>query len=146
MFKWEDLFQIWQLILAWALADIAGAYAPVIATSLYSKALGQRKQVSVIWMIVLLPFSLFRECTIEFLRNIAQGLWMGILASVNSLARGIGPVTTGLIYTKYGSYATYGTCIASLAGMWPLLAPHASTSHASWDFYLCFSDLLRFGG
>ena len=56
MFYWEDLLQIWQLILAWALADIAGAYAPVIATSLYSKALGQRKQVSVIWMIVLLPF------------------------------------------------------------------------------------------
>ena len=44
-----------------------------------------------------------------------QGTWMGFLTSINALARVIGPLVMGRIYTFYGMYATYGLSFGLLA-------------------------------
>ncbi|OXA52425.1 Major facilitator superfamily domain-containing protein 8 [Folsomia candida] len=40
-----------------------------------------------------------------------QGVWMGALTSISSLARVVGPIFVTYIYTEYGTIATSGTAV-----------------------------------
>lgn len=43
-----------------------------------------------------------------------QGVWMGVLTSVGSLARITGPLFISFVYAFYGTYWTFGTCSLTL--------------------------------
>lgn len=43
-----------------------------------------------------------------------QGVWMGLLTGAGCASRVVGPVFVGLIYTRYGTYHTFGITGATL--------------------------------
>ena len=43
-----------------------------------------------------------------------QGLWMGLLTAVGSLARIVSPIFVSEIYKEFGTYWTFGLCAGSI--------------------------------
>jgi len=75
-----------QFYLGYIIAAISFPYCMAICQAVFSKLIGPRP----------------------------QGVWMGLLTSVGSLARICGPVFVSFIYVNYGTYWTFGLCAASL--------------------------------
>lgn len=52
-----------------------------------------------------------------------QGVWMGLLVGSGCLSRIMGPVVVGVVYTRYGTYATFGftTVMMVVALLWLLI-------------------------
>ena len=67
-----------------------------------------------IWKQMWLLLNSYRHRPANIL-SVFQGTWMGYLTSLNALARVIGPLVMGRIYTFYGMYATYGLSFGLLA-------------------------------
>lgn len=84
---YTPIVEIWQMALADVTAVIGYPVAFAILSSLYTKILGPRP----------------------------LGLWMGILTSVGSLSRTLGPIFVSYMYTELGTRWTFGTLFILLA-------------------------------
>lgn len=51
-----------------------------------------------------------------------QGVWMGLITGSGCLSRIMGPVCVGYVYTRHGTYATFGftTVMMFVALLWLL--------------------------
>lgn len=84
---YTPIVEVWQMALADVTAVIGYPVAFAILSSLYTKILGPKP----------------------------LGLWMGILTSVGSFSRTLGPIFVSYMYTELGTRWTFGTLFAILA-------------------------------
>merc|ERR1719341_138762 len=84
--EWTPAITEIQFYIGYIIAAISFPYCMAICQAMFSKVIGPRP----------------------------QGLWMGLLTAVGSLARICGPIFVSFIYVNYGTYWTFGLCTATL--------------------------------
>jgi len=77
---------LFQLYLGYGISALAYPFCMAICQGIFSKVIGPRP----------------------------QGLWMGLLTAVGSLARIVSPIFVSEIYKEFGTYWTFGLCAGSI--------------------------------
>jgi len=78
---------LFQFYLGYGISAVAYPFCMAICQGIFSKVIGPRP----------------------------QGLWMGLLTAVGSLARIVSPIFVSEIYKEFGTYMTFGLCSGSIA-------------------------------
>jgi len=84
--EYTPALTLFQFYLGYAISAVSYPFCMAICQGIFSKVIGPRP----------------------------QGLWMGLLTAVGSLARIVSPIFVSEIYKEFGTYWTFGLCAGSI--------------------------------